>query len=160
MAIAWITEIRNLSDTDYAMWCDVPPGPSAFLGIFNGNDYGNRRVPIKVRSAYEVEQCAVPRSTGRCFRYLGGPRGVVRMYCSDVDGAERLVFENNVTGAKIGDLPIGETRSSETECVWFAITIDGSGIGWEVRYTNALIFSMGFSYAAEKLAPALIKVLG
>ena len=160
MAVAWITEIQNLSHNEYAMWCDVPPGPAAYLGVFNGDVYGNNKVPIIPGTRYHVEWCAVPWSDGKHYRYLSGPRGVVRMYCATFADADKLVFVNDSSGDKIGDLPVGPPQFGYPERVWFSLIIEEDGINWEARYGDAIRRKSGMTDKGATLARALINVLG
>ena len=162
MAVAWITAIQNLSDTEYSMWCDVPPGPVAYLGVFNGAEYGNNKVPITPGARYHVEWCAVPWGNRKHYRYLSGPSGTVRMYCATFEDADKLLFVNDFSGDTIGDLPIGTPYSEEYDRIWFVLRIDEKGLNWEIQYSNLLrkeIFD-GMTDRAATLARALIKVVG
>lgn len=161
MAVAWITEIQNLSDTDYKMWCDVAPGPLAYLGLFNGHDRGNDKVPITPGSRYHVEWCAVPWNNRKHYRYLRGPSGTIRMYCTTFADADKLVFVDDASEKKLGALPIGAPHSAESERVWFSLVISDNRIDFDVMYSTVVPADIlnGVTVAAEKLALDLRKVL-
>ena len=162
MTIAWIAEVANLTDTEFQMWCDVPPGPLAYLGIFGGKDYGNDKVTIHPKTSYHVERCAVPWNFGKHSRYLAGPEGAVRMHCTTSGGADRIVFENDLTGERIGDLAIGTAHSGEYERVSFSLVIEDEAINWFVKYGAHAHgdFLETMSNSARKLAPMLRVILG
>ena len=162
VAVAWIAEIQNLTETEYTMWCDAPPGPLAHLGVFNGDEYGNDKVPITPGTRYHVEWCVVPWSDGQYYRYLSGPRGIVRMYCATFEDADKLVFVNDSSGEKIGNLPIGTPHSQEYDRTWFVVRIDEKGLNWEVQDSNLLRRDIldRMRDEAATLARALITVLG
>lgn len=162
MAIAWIAEVTNLTDTEYQMWCDVPSGPLAYLGIFGGRDYGNGKVPIHPRTSYHVERCAVPWKFGKHSRYLAGPEGVVRMHCTTSRGADRVVFENDSTGERIGNLAIGTPHSGEYERVSFSVIIEDEAVNWIVKYGDYAHgdFLETISNSATELAPMLSAIFG
>ena len=162
MTIAWIAEVANFTDTEYQTWCDVPSGPLAYLGVLGGKDCGNDKVPIHPKTFYHVERCAVPWNFGKHFRYLAGPQGVVRMHCTTASGADRIVFENNATGERIGNLSIGSPHSGEYERVSFSIIIEDEAINWLVKYGDCAHgdFLETISKSATRLAPMLSAILG
>ncbi len=162
MAGAWITEIHNSWDKTYHMWCTNPPGPSAHLGVFDGKDYGNAKVPIPPGKRYQgVEWCAIPWYDGKHFRYLSGPGGTVRMHSGAVRDADRVVFVDDATSREIGDMPIGSASSGSLERVSLALVIDNKGVKWEVRDSSRVATEIltGLAAAALSLAPELLKAL-
>lgn len=160
MTVAWITEIHNRTDTQYRMWCTVPPGPLGFLGVFDGKDYGNDEVPLKARGNYRVELCKVPYwNLRRHYRYLGGPNGTVRMYCATIGDVGRIVFANGDTDERLGDLPIGSPNKFEP--MRLALIIEDEAITWCPQYPGVLTKRVlcELRASARRLAPAISATL-
>jgi hypothetical protein len=113
----------------YYMWTDATGAESHQGKVKGGKDWGTDQVEIGPGTNWtDVEDCAVPWSSSRNYRYLKGPKGTVRMTTGQSGSGSGedvlMVFDNN-TGLMLSDsFVIGKTGSGSMD-VGLAITDAG-----------------------------------